>query len=368
MIARKDPEKGITPRNVIRGVNSQLRNEVGVHWLRISISRKHLDAVRKYCDCYFGASIKDGYGLWSYDSRYSWQNKASINFDSDFARSDLVHGGKITLDVPGSALDRIEKTDLNLFLLSLRQFKPTATRIDIFFDDYSRFITPYQLSKIAVKNHFSGFRQFQNKQQFKQNIKNGKAELLHDEVDFGRRGQNGSGKYLRCYDKYLETKGEKNCVRWEVEFTKERAQIIFDKLSLVTSIDAFATLCGSLVVGCITFVHRCAEKNIGRLCIYKFWENIKGLLGTLVIRVPSHKTNLSGKYEWVYRQVSPTLACLRETFVTDSYYLSWLFDVLAGGKDKMSQAQVNVSNENKKTLHYIDGEVLRSKCGILCGI
>ena len=368
MIARKDPEKGITPRNVIRGVNSHLRNEVGVHWLRISVSRKHLQSLRDYCNVYFGASTKDGYGLWSYDTRYSWPNKASLNFDADSARSDMVHGGKITLDVPGSALDRIEKADLSLFLLSLRQFKPTATRIDVFFDDYSRLITPDQLSKIAGKNHYSGFRHSQVKQSFKQNIKKGKADLLHDEVDFGRRGQNGSGKYMRCYDKNLETDGEKNCVRWEVEFTKERAQIIFDQISQITSIDAFATLCGALVAGCITFVHRCSEKNIARLSVYKFWEKIKDLLGTLVIRVPSHKTNLSGKYEWVYRQVSPTLACLRDTFVTDSYFLTWLFDVLDGGKDNMSQTQLNIAKEHKKTLHYIDGEVLRSKRGILSSL
>ena len=279
MVIQKELDQGIAPRNVIRGVNSHLRNEVGVHWLRISISRKHLTNLRNFCNVYFGASTKDGYGLWSYDSRYSWPNKASLNFDSDSTRSEMVHGGKATLDIPGSALDRIEKADLNLFLLSLRQFNPTATRIDIFFDDYIRFITPAQLSKVAGKNNYSGFRHSQVKQSFKQNIPKGEADLLHDEIDFGRRGQNGSGKYLRCYDKNLETDGEKNCVRWEVEFTKERAQIIFDQISQITSIDAFATLCGSLVAGCITFVHRCSEKNIGRLPVYKFWEKIYNNVG-----------------------------------------------------------------------------------------
>jgi len=302
MIAQMESKMGNTPRDVLRGVNSQTRNEVGIHWLRISIPRQYLAEVRTYCSFYFGESVSDGYGLWSYDTRYSWSNGASLNYDSDADRSKLVHQGKCTLDVPGKALDAIRELDLHLFLLSLRQFSPSCTRIDVFFDDYNRMNTPTGIHEIIKNRDYSGFRKGQLKQRFDG------GRMIHDEVDFGTRGDNGSGKYLRVYDKALESDGEKNCIRWEVEFSKERAHKVFDKLSQAASIEAFATMCGSLVAGSIEFVHRNGDKNIGRLEVYDFWKKIKDLLGTVVIRVSIKTTDIGGMYKWVYRQVSPTLA------------------------------------------------------------
>lgn len=367
MIAQKELKTRETPRVVIRGVHSQTQaNEVGVHWLRISILYKYLEKIRAYCNLYFGDSTKDGYGLWSYDTRYSWSNGASLNFDSEQARCDKVHKGKVTLDIPGGALDTINQTDLHLFLLSLRQFRPSCTRIDIFFDDYNRVITPDSLKRIVKKKDFSGYRYGQTKQ--RHGIRDGSWGLIHDEVDFGKRGKGGGGRYMRIYDKLLESEGEKDCVRWEVEFSKERAHKVFDKLSQTDSVDAFGTLCGALIGGSIVFVHRNGEKNIGRLEIYSFWKQIVDLLGVVVVRVPEKNTNISGKCQWVYKQVSPTLASLRETFVTDSDFFSWMFDVLSEGETRMSQRQTNFASEHKRLLHFIDGEILVNNRGVYCNI
>ncbi len=354
MIAINGLKIGKTPRDVIRGVNSQTHNEVGIHWLRISIPRQYLAKMKAYCGFYFGEAVQDGYGLWSYDTRYSWANGASLNYDCDTTRSDAVHQGKITLDVPGKALDGIAELDLHLFLLSLRQFRPSCTRIDVFFDDYNRTNTPTGIHEIIKNRDYSGFR----KGQLKQRFDNGK--MIHDEVDFGTRGDNGSGKYLRVYDKALESDGEKDCIRWEVEFSKERAHKVFDKLSECGSVDAFATLCGSLVAGSIKFVHRNGDKNIGRLEVYAWWREIQELLGTVVIRVSIKKADIGGMYSWVYRQVSPTLACLRDTFVDEVDFMNWLFDVLDEGELNMSQRQRNLAKAEKRNLRYDDGKVFDS--------
>lgn len=354
MEAQKELKIGNTPRDVLRGVDSQTQNEVGIHWLRISIPRQYLAKVRTYCSFYFGESVRDGYGLWSYDTRYSWSNGASLNYDSDNMRSDSVHQGKATLDVPGKALDAIRELDLHLFLLSLRQFRPSCTRIDVFFDDYHRKNTPSGIHDIIKNRDYSGFRKGQLKQRFDG------GKMIHDEVDFGTRGENGAGKYLRVYDKALESDGEKNCIRWEVEFSKERAHKVFDKLSQCGSIDAFATLCGALVGGSVKFIHRNGDKNIGRLEVYSWWQEIRELLGTVVIRVSVKKPDIAGMYNWVYRQVSPTLACLRDTFVDDTDFMNWLFDVLDEGGLNMSQRQTNLAEANKRNLRYDDGKVFDS--------
>lgn len=351
MIAQKESKTGKTPRNVKRGVNSQIKNEVGLHWLRISIARQYLAKVRQYLDFYFGESSQDGFGLWSYDSRYHWPCGASLNYDSAAVRSDSVHNGKFTVEIPGQALDGIDQTDLHLFLLSLRQFNPTCTRCDVFFDDYNRTINPHELHDIVQAHDYSGFR--------KSHIKIGydSGRLVQDEVDLGKRGPNGSGQYLRIYDKFLESEGKKNCIRFEVEFTKERSHKVFDKLSQVTSVDAFATLCGSLVGGSVKFVYRNGDKNISRLTVYDFWKEILELLGSVVIRIPIKETDIAGKYKYIYRQVSPTLALLRGTFVDDTDFFNWLNDVIGEGELRMSQAQINLAKANKRELRYDDGKV-----------
>ena len=358
MIAKNESKMVNTPRAVIRGVNSQVRNEVGVHWLRISIPRQNLARVRRYCELYFGQSSEDGYGLWSYDTRYSWPNGASLNYDSDPQRADTVHLGKATLDVPGKALDTIIQGDLHLFLVGLRIFGPSCTRCDVFFDDYGRLNTPSLIHNIVKRSDFSGFRKAQLKQRYE------RGRMIHDEVDFGTRGDNGSGKYLRVYDKALESKGEKNCIRWEVEFSKERAHKVFDKLSDGTTIDAFATLCGALVAGSINFVKRTGEKNIGRLEVYDFWSQIRKTLGSLVVRIHKDPTDIGDMYQYIYKQVSPTMATLRNIFIDETDFLNWMISVLDDGELRMSQRQENLARANKRTLRYSDGVVVNNE-GVL---
>lgn len=350
MVAQTELKIEKTPRTVKRGVNSQKKNEVGLHWLRISIVRRYLPKVRAYLDVYFGESAQDGYGLWSYDSRFYWPNGASLNYDCAAERSDSVHNGKFTVEIPGQALDRIAQMDLHLFLLSLCQFSPTCTRCDVFFDDYNRTISPGDMHRIIKDRDYSGFRKGQIKQLYD------RGHLIQDEADFGKRGPNGSGLYLRIYDKFLESKGKKNCIRFECEFTKERSHKVFEKLSQVTSIDALATLCGSLVGGSVKFVHRNGDKNISRLQVYDFWQEILDLLGSVVIRIPKKETDIAGKYRFIYKQVSPTLALLRGTFVDDTDFFNWLSDVIGEGELRMSQTQINLARANKNEFRYDDGD------------
>jgi len=346
---------GKNPRNVIRGLDSRVRNEVGIHWLRISVPRQYLSRLLCVIELAFGKSCRDNFGLWSYDSRYRWENGASLNFDAEIDRSEFVHRGKVTLDIPGGALDRI--ADLQFFMHELLQFRPVCTRIDVFFDDYQRTITPNELNKIAEKKDFSGFVMVHHKTSRVAIAKENATKLVYDELSFGRRGQNGCGKYLRVYDKNLESEGKKNCIRYEVEFTKERANLVFYKLCETGSIDAFATLCGALVAGSVKFVHRNGDKNIGRLKVYNFWQKILDFLGKVVIRVPSKEKDIAGKYRFIRRQVTPTLALLREVFIDDIDFFNWLNDAIGEGELRMSQAQINLARVNKRNIRYDDGKV-----------
>ena len=348
MKAQKELKIGENPRSVLRGWNSQ---EVGVHWLRISFLRQYLKRVRHYCDIYFGESVENDRNYNSFDARYSWPNGVTLSYDSSVERSDLKHHGYVSLDVPGLVLDGMELESLRMFFFGLRKYAPRASRIDFYFDDFERLVTPSKLRKIIEKNDFLGFRKGGNITSHKS------GRLIHDEADFGARGKSGSGKYGRVYDKALESDGSKNCIRWEFEYTKERAAKAFDLLSQMGSDESFVQLCGELVVGAIGFVKRTGEKNIARLKRYRFWERIEKSLGSVVIRVPVKRPTIASMFRFIERQAIRTMAVLRGTFVSDVDYANWHYSRLAEAELCLSQQQRNLIKANRRSTRFDDGLV-----------
>jgi len=347
MYACTEAEKGITPRDVIRGVNSHNCNQVGIHWLRISFNQKDLQEIKSWIDRFYGESDSDGYGLWSYDSRYIWPSGASMNYDSDVERSQRVHRGRFTFECPGKACDELTAPDLLLMIQGFEHFQGLCTRIDIFFDDYRRIVEPYDLHELIERYDYTGFR----KAGYRPAWDCGRR--CYDEAWFGRRGQNGSGKYLRCYDKKLESDGEKDCVRWEIEFSQKKSQKVFIALSgCEGDIVVFATICGALIGGCISFVHRNGDRNINRLDVYDFWQLITESLGKLTIRIEKIQNTLTGVIEWTERQVAPSLACVRKTFVSDQKFIAWVIDMLDDGASRMNAHQRQLVSRFEGSMNY----------------
>jgi len=346
MAACKDAKTGENPRTVLRGYDSQ---EVGPHWLRISSPRQYLKQLRAYCDIYFGESVENDRGYNSFDVRYYWPNGVSLSYDSNWEKSESKHHGLVSLDVPGAVLDDMEPESCRMFFLGLRKYDAKATRLDIYFDDSQRLITPSKLQKLIKKNDFTGFRKGGNIQI------NKSGRMIHDEADFGARGKSGSGKYLRIYDKALESDGSKDVIRYEIELTKEHANKAFDLLSQMGSVESLAQVCGELVVGAISFVKRTGEKNIGRLKVYKFWKQIKKRLGSVVIRIPIKHTTIEAMFKFIEKQAIRTIAVLRGTFISDVDFLNWQFARLTDAEFCLSPYQRNLIKANRRSTRYDDG-------------
>ena len=337
----------VLPPPVSHGMNC-----VGIHWLRISLPKKNLSKAFGLCSTLWGESDHDGRGLWSYDSRFCWSNGVSLNFDADKERSFSVHNNCATLDVPGSACDELTSCDLTLIIDVFKDLGGKCTRIDTYYDDYDRRITPHEVYDIVKKRDYSGFRTYSR-------IERGNLDCLtHDEIAFGRRGSFGNGKYLRFYDKGLESNGKQDCCRWEVEWTGEKADRVFQTLSATRGdLEVFGTIIGSLVAGCITFVRRTGDKNISRLETYSWWQEILDILGgKLVIRTSRKKDSLTGKIEWIKRSVAPSMACLKKVFVDKDAFYRWLWDVCSDGDGRMNAATRQIAKENEASMDYRWGE------------
>lgn len=365
MYACKEAENVKAPGDVIPRCLSHSNNEIGVHWLRISFNYKDLQKVKEFVGHFYSDNDSDGYGLWSYDSRIIWASGVSLNYDRENERCQRVHKGRITLDVPGSACDLLTAPDLVLFIEGAFSMGGKCTRIDIFFDDYQRLIEVTELAKLARRGDFSKFISWHIKESgYRSDGKRGKlgddgtqikrkAGLTYSEVSFGSRGSTGSGKYLRIYDKLLESGGKFDCIRWEVEFSQRKAQEVFMVLAGTSGdMDIFATICGALIGGCINFVHRNGDRNIGRLDVYEFWDLITKSLGKLTIRIEKKKNTLTGVIEWTERQVAPSLACVRKSFVSDQKFFAWVTDILDDGESRMNANQRQIVKRFEGSMNY----------------
>ncbi len=351
MRVQKELKSG-NPGTVIPGSHSPGGNLTGVHWLRISFDFKQLDSVKAMVCSFFGVCEMCYNGILSYSARFIWASGVSLCFDEDPELRQKAHRGRITLDVPGSCCDELTAPDLLLLKQYCQELRGKCTRIDVFFDDYNRLVNLDELRDTVEKNDFSGFRIVgQNSTRDRTKKKNG--GMTYDAVTFGRRGSKGSGKYLRVYDKNLESKGEENCIRWEVEFTQHYAEEVFKILAGADgNLDVYAICCGSLVAGCIKFVHRNGDKNITRLELYDWWESIEKCLGVLHIRIAKKKNSLTGMIEWTERQVSPTLSVIAQAFKTERDLYDWLQEIRDVGESKLSAHQRQVAEQNAGCLTF----------------
>lgn len=351
MVSFKD-EKTVSLGNVIPRCQCLDNNTVGVHWFRSSFNYKDLDKVKAFVSNFFGVCDLDDFGLWSYDKRLIWKSGVSLNFDSDPERGQRTHNGRMTLDIPGVACDGLTAPDLLLLLQECAYYDSKCTRIDVFWDDYSRIVSLKDIEVAVDKDDFSMFRLASKNSTRNRSIKKNNG-LIYDAVTFGRRGIKGSGKYLRIYDKNLESDGQFDCVRWECEFSQGKAQKVFTALAGVEGdLDVFATICGALIGGCITFVHRTGERHISKLEVYEWWSLITKSLGKLSVRVAKKKNSLTGMISWQERQVSPSLACIRKAFATEKDFYRWVDGLLDVGGSRMSKRQIEISNRNSGRLVY----------------
>ena len=334
--------------NVIPPPDSLPRREVGLHWLRCSFNISHLPVAESYLSQVFGLSEADEYGLWSYTNRYRWSNGVSLSYDLDAERSERVHKSRVTLDCPGKSLDELSAGQTLELIDFLKHIGSKCSRIDIFFDDYERIVSPKDLQPIIERHDYSGFKRAAFTRSYKG------ESLDYDIAMFGGRGSSGNGKYLRCYDKFLESKGQMDCIRWEVEFSQTRANNVFIRLSqAVKNVDAFALLCGSLVAGCITFVKRTGDKNVKRLKRYEWWQRILNILGNgVTVRVERKPESVRGKLVWVRRGVGPSLACLRKIFDTENNFFDWLRFICSEGESNMNNFAVELAADYAETLRF----------------
>ena len=330
----------ISPPQVIRGLNCQKVNNVGVHWLRMSFNYSCLQEIVDILGVYFGGYVEKDYGLWAFDRSFRFSDcDACVYFDSTLERSASQHRSKFTVELTGSCLELLSGSDLFEFIRSLVIFSPSCSRLDLYFDDNGRSIVPNELIDIIKRGDFTKFRTFSVIQKFKD------CALSQDQVNFGTRGDSGSGRYLRVYDKMLESDCDNKAIRWELELTKQKSRVIFRYLSSLNSESDFLKAVGSFVGGSIDFVYRGDHQHISRMPRYSFWQNIINILGRSCFKNERKSKSMDDVKVWFKSQIAPSLAMIRESY-SEGGFEEFCWDMVDDGKDRWNNKHMRIMAED----------------------
>ena len=337
-------------------------NSLGIHWLRGSVPKHKLDDVISEFSGFFGEFEDRDFGYWVYDKSVFWPafNVALNYFSADKDTKGLKHGGNantrdmITFEVPGKALDMLGD-NLVYFIYAVGFLEAKIGRIDVYYDDYSRIISPRKLHKTVfelddddpnyvIRKDFTGFRTIDQNQKADKN-----SGLKYDCVAFGSRGSKGSGAYLRIYDKYLESGGDVDAIRWELELTGGKARAAFEKIyQHIQEPDSLAKLAGGLIGGCIDFQKRdTGDKNLDRCERYEFWQRILDQIGKAKFEIVYSKPTIHKAKEYTAKQTINLHKAIKAALGPEKYF-EWWFEKLDNEDKPLPAKYVQAVKEYKE--------------------
>jgi DNA relaxase NicK len=314
---------------------------VRIHWLSVTFpvapandltpGQPNVRAVRELVDSLIGKADDRLYGLRGYREGCQWDEKAILVW--------TVGRGEALLDLTGDTLDSVDPARQLWLIQQLVALGAKATRLDVAFDDGRRIASMDQLHAAADAGNYAGFLKHLP---MREKMRSG--ELTGDMVTFGNKGKDGSGKYMRIYDKNLESGGLIDAIRYECVFAKERADEALQLLSRSVDVDRYAQLIARMVAGAIDFLHRAdGETHLDRCARLEWWERIVRLLtGAVKISAVDRRATLLGALQAMKTQYGATLAKMR--VVLNSTGVS----ALAVVEGWMDQAEPKINWEKRR--------------------
>ena len=273
---------------------------VSVDWVQGIVKDEYLTPLIQVVSAVAGEGKERGTSLNGYTRSIVWESGARVYWGSE--------RGDVWLVVPGATCARMRWTaDLRAFLDLLADAGFRCTRLDLACDDYSRELIKMDVVHASVRN-VTRYKTASPRR----DVNPLTGELRSDSVYFGARGKNGSGKYVRFYDKRLESDGLVDCNRLEIEFSAEHAACVFENLVDAASDAHLAAKIGRAIAGAIEFRERRAEAHghLDRMPLLAWWESLVGLLGAAVVKVKRVKPPLQKTAEYFLRCWPKTLALM----------------------------------------------------------
>ena len=231
-------------------------------------------------------------------------------------------GEHFNIFFPGQACELVSEAGMRSYLRFVRIHEGVATRCDVKIDDYEHVISPEGVRELLqtpdVVTHAHRW----------QSVNEG--AVGHKE-ETGRTiylGKAGSRQRLRVYDKGLQSDGEINAIRWEMEARKEPA------VTLVASLTDgnWAQVITDRLVTFVDFRdHTSAARIVDRIRL-PWFARLVGMAQKASAYLPKALRSVDQVIGWIGSQVSTSLAVVFRHWQGD---ISPLYEIVKEGERKL---------------------------------
>jgi Replication initiation factor len=274
-------------------------------WLTVTGYVTRLDMVECLIDKYFATRVDWSGGKAGIKGK-GWQQIAAapngVRLCYNFLDGSL--GYEVLLEIPGKPITEVTGDEAWELCRELYQLGMRATRFDWAIDDYARGLSLSDIYSSYREGAFARVR----KMQVWEECKAGSMPVLTGFTCGSRQSE----KYIRIYDKLIESKGAIDCVRFEVEFKGAKAEALFAEFSAAPTVEAAFDLAAKYAVGSIDFIDR-TDKNLDRCPVAAWWSSfVEAVGGRKRMSIPRLKKDVASIIKWHEKQVARSMALLAE--------------------------------------------------------
>ncbi|MEM1213390.1 MAG: replication initiation factor domain-containing protein [Planctomycetota bacterium] len=285
------------PPLVTRG--AKLQAAVGIDWCRFTIPRPLLEEARSRMAKCLGPGI-EAKGIYSYQERLKFTAGAFLAF-SDESRPECC------IELPGEACRAFGHAGVLKWFAWITEIGGRCTRVDIRLDFKGNRVGLIDaVRQSCERRELCRCRTWEPREP-----RTNEGERQGYSVNLGKRSKNGSGRYVRVYDKGLESEkaAEGEWERWEVEFTGDVAIQVMHRLAESPAWEEDAL---SLALGAVEFREHTGSRSLKRRPLASWWELLLGRIKAVTVREKRERSTLVKWGSWYRRCVMPTIDTMAE--------------------------------------------------------
>lgn len=242
----------------------------------------------------------------------------------------------IFVSLPQTALDRLEPKRLAKLLYwcaALPGFH--LTRLDVFFDDYSKNVTPAKFERELLNGNYPGrATQWQTIGSFNKSDFEGYTVYV---------GSNHSDFRVRCYDKNLESQGKIDATRVEFQLRSETAQSYFAAL-IFSDYRSWGIRAFALLLSKFDFFQRAGKRNLKTSRRVDWWAVFAAGNDAVGWRVEQKAARFLRTIAWMEKIFPVQLALLGE-LLGPLKLSDWVDTMLVDGRSRITDRHRAVLND-----------------------
>lgn len=330
------------PPIVIRGANGQTEPDeangatVSLDWLTMSGPRAARQRAISLVESFFG-DLTPGNGLHFLNSGMRLGPNSGVFFDEgcDKPKEHCV------VNIAGAYLTELGSLSMCVQLIDeLMRLGFKGTRVDVALDFYDKPDLIKLAHRSCQEKHLTGAKTYALQEQHSSGSTTGRTLYI------GKRGKNGSGRFLRVYDKGLETqtKEEGEWIRWEVVYSSDCAEQVLHDLA---NADDAVQPAVQHALGVVDFRLSPGQK-LARRARCKWFEQLLGAVRTIRATQSRVASTIHTKVRWFKSCVAPFLRTAQR--------------ITGNTVDRVMQEITGDVNPNPR---YLDDPLMRCVCDSL---